>query len=96
MADSVAGTGKINPVLCRHRLNIFMVVRIFKAGLKHVMVYVGHRFFCFYAINAHRLKLKVSHCSRRILRKRLVNSNGNFRTRNHFAADQMIFNNFLR
>ena len=38
MADAVARAGKIDAMLISNRADKFMVVGVFKAGLKHIMV----------------------------------------------------------
>ena len=42
MADAVAGAGEIQAVLFAHRLDIPVIVGVFKAGLKCVVVDVRH------------------------------------------------------
>ena len=72
MADTVSGAGKAYAVLFGHRLNISVVVCVFKARLKGVMIYICNGELGFDSLRAHSFKLEICHCSRRVLRQRLV------------------------
>ena len=95
MADTVAGLGAVNAMLFRHRLDVIMVIRIFKASLQRVMVKVRHGLLCLDALDTHRLELQVRHRTGGILRQRLVNADGDFRAGNQLAAEQVRRQDFL-
>ena len=95
MADTVAGLRAVNAMLFRHRLDVIVVIRIFKASLQRVMVNVRHGLLCLDALDAHRLELQVRHRAGGILRQRLVNADGDFRTGNQFTAEQVRGQDFL-
>ena len=72
MADAVSGTAEVDTVLLCDRTDKSVVIGVLKAGLKCIMIYVRHAALCFNSRNTHSLKLKVSHGSRSVLSKSLV------------------------
>lgn len=95
MADAVARLGAVNAMLFRHRLDVIVVIRVFKASLQRVMVNVRHGLLCLDTLDAHRLELQVRHRTGGILRQRLVNADGDFRAGNQFTAEQVRRQDFL-
>ena len=75
MTDSVAGAGKVNAVLFGNRLYIAVVVRVFKARLERVVVYVSNRAFRAYALDTHCFEFKVRHGAGCVLRECLIDFN---------------------
>ena len=57
VTDAVAGSGKIYAILCGYRLQIPVVIGIFKAGLEGIMVHIGNTQLGFHPVNARRLQL---------------------------------------
>ena len=72
MADTVAGTRKINAMLITNRLNIPMIVGVFKTGLQRIMINISNRSLGAYARYAHGFKLQIRHRTGSVLRKRLI------------------------
>ena len=68
VANAVAGAREVNAVLFGNRLNVAVVVGIFKARLQCVVVYISHAALGFNAVKPHGFKLKVCHCARSVLR----------------------------
>ena len=95
MADTVTGTGEANAVLFGHGLDVTMVVCVFKACLQGVVVDIRHGKLCFYALDAHGFQLQISHRARGVLRKGLVDAQTDLRSGDHFARNEMIFDDLL-
>ena len=72
VADAVAGTRKINTVLFCDRADKTVVVRIFKAGLKGIVVDISDRTLGFNTVDPHCLKFKVGHGTGCVLGQGLV------------------------
>ena len=89
MADAVACLGIINAVLSGYRTDVFVVIRILEAGLQGIVVNVGDRTLGLDLIDAHRLKLEISHRTGRILRERLVDPEADLLPHDHLAVYQM-------
>ena len=96
MADAVACLGIINAVLSGYRTDVFVVIRILEAGLQGIVVNVGDRTLGLDLIDAHRLKLEISHRAGGILRQCLVDLQTDLLTQYHFTVYQVRFQNFLR
>ena len=96
MADAIAGLGKVHAVLAGDGSDVFVIVRIFKARLQGVVVDISDALFGFDARDAHGLKLQIGHGAGGVLRKRLVDMDGNLAARDHFARYQMGRQDFLR
>ena len=95
MADAVARTREIDAVLAADRLNVAVVVGVFKAGLQGVVVDVGHAALGPDAVDAHGLKFQISHGAGCILGQGLVNAQGNFAARRHVPLHQVRADDFL-
>ena len=95
MADTIAGTGEPDAVLGCHRLQIPVVVRIFKAALQGVVVHIGHAQLSFYLGNPHGFKFQIGHGAGGILGQGLVNPQGNLLTGFHNAVYQVGLDDFL-
>ena len=89
MADAVACLGIINAVLSGYRTDVFVVIRILEAGLQGIVVNVSDRALGLDLIDAHRLKLEISHRTGRILRERLVDPEADLLPHDHLAVYQM-------
>ena len=96
MADTVAGTGKINAVLLCNAADKAVVICIFKAVLEGVVVDVCHAAFCTYTRNAHCLKFQICHCTGCVLCQGLVDPDSDFGTLYHFTFHQMCFQDLFR
>ena len=96
MADTVSGAGKAYAVLFGHRLNISVVVCVFKARLKGVVVDIRNRKLGSDPLRAHSFKLEICHCARCVLSQRLVDFKPYLRADRHFAGYEVIFYYFLR
>ena len=72
-----------------------MIIRVFKAGLKHIVVNIGYGQFRLDVVEAQGFKLEVGHSSRRILRQGLVDFDCNFLSGNHFTGNEMILDDLL-
>ena len=96
MADAVACLRVVDAVLLSDRTDIFVVVRILEAGLQGIVVNVSDRALGLDLIDAHRLKLEISHRAGGILRQRLVDLETDLLTQYHFAVYQVRFQNLLR
>ena len=90
VADAVAGTGTVRPVLGRNRLQIAMVVRIAEIRLDHVVVDVGHRTLGAHAGQTHGLEFEPHHRTRGILGQSLIDLDGDLLSGDHVARDQVI------
>ena len=95
MADSVTGAREADSVLLCYCLNISVVVGIFKACLKCVVVDISNRQLGLYSFRAHSFKLKISHCARCVLCKCLVDAECYLASRFHFTRNKVIFDYFL-
>ena len=96
MADAVACLRIVDTVLLSDRTDIFVVVRILEAGLQGIVVNVSDRALSLDLIDAHRLKLEISHRAGGILRQRLIDLETDLLTQYHFAVYQVRFQNLLR
>ena len=96
MADAVACLRIVDAVLLSDRTDIFVVVRILEAGLQGIVVNVSDRALGLDLIDAHRLKLEISHRAGGILRQRLIDLKADLLTQCHFAVYQVRFQNLLR
>ena len=96
MADAVACLRVVDAVLLSDRTDIFVVVRILEAGLQGIVVNVSDRALGLDLIDAHRLKLEISHRAGGILRQRLIDLKADLLTQYHFAVYQVRFQNLLR
>ena len=96
VADAVARTGEIDPVLLGHGLDVAVVVGVFKAALQGIVVNIGHTALCSNPGHAHGLELQIGHGAGGVLSEGLVNAEANVRAYGHFAADQVALNDFLR
>ena len=77
------------PCFFATRTDIFVVVRILEAGLQGVVVNISDRTLSLDLIDAHRLKLEISHRTGRVLRQRLIDTQANFLPLHHFAVHKM-------
>ena len=94
MADAVACLRIVDAVLLSDRTDIFVVVRILEAGLQGIVVNVSDRTLGLDLIDAHRLKLEISHRAGGILRQRLIDLKADLLTQCHFAVYQCAFKIF--
>ena len=95
MADAVAGPRKPDAVLFGHGRDVLVVVCIFKAGLQHVVVDIGHRAFGLDAVDAHGLELQIGHGAGGVLRERLVNAHGDLLARLHLPGHKVRCDQFF-
>ena len=95
VADAVAWFGKEHAVSSCHALDEFVVISVLESCLKCVVIYVCYRKFCFNTFYLHSFKLKVYHCSCRVLCKSLIHSDGYFFTRFEGSFNQMVFQNLI-
>ena len=95
MADAVAGAGEIQPVFLTYRLDITVIVGVFKAGLQGVVVDIRDRTLGFDARHAHRFKFQISHGAGGVLRQCLVNFQSDLAARGHIAGQQVGRDQFL-
>ena len=95
MADSVAGTGEPYSVLLCDRTDKAVVVGVFKAALKRVVVDVSDGALCFHSVNAHSLELEIRHSAGCVLCKGLVNSKTDFLSLYHFSVNNMRLDNLF-
>ena len=73
VADAVPRARVENAVLRRHRLKVFLVVRVLVAVLERVVVHVADGELRLQPLGAHRLELQIRHRPGRVLRESLVN-----------------------
>ena len=96
MADAVARTGKIQPVLFANRLNVPVIVGVFKPGLQGVVINIRHRPLGLDTRHTHRFKLQIGHRTGRVLGQRLIDLQADFAARpRHVPADQMGTNQLV-
>ena len=95
MADTVAGARKPNSVLFGNRTDKTVVIGVLEAALERIVVDIGNRALCLYAVNAHRLKLQISHCSRSVLGERLVDFQTDFLTLFHLSVNNVRLYNLF-
>ncbi len=95
MADTVAGAGEPDTVLLCDRADEAVVVSVLKAALECVVVDVSDGALCLYAVNAHSLKLKISHGACSVLSKGLVDFKTDFLSLYHLAVNNMRFDDFF-
>ena len=95
MADAVARAGKPDPVLFRHRLDVAVVVGVFKARLEGVVVDIGHGALRLYPVQTHGLKFQIGHSAGGVLGQGLVDPQGGLLTGDHAAAHQVGRDNFF-
>ena len=91
VADAVAGAGKAYAVLFCDRADKAVVVGVFKARLKRVVVYVSHALFCLYPRYAHGLVFDIRHGAGGVLGESLVNADCNLVSFFEFSCDKMFF-----
>ena len=92
MADAVAGAGEIQAVLFAYRLDIPVVVSVFKAGLQGVVIDIRNRTLRPDAGDAHRLKLQIGHRPGGVLGQGLINPQPDFIAgAGHIPIHQMGF-----
>ena len=72
-----------------------MVVSIFKAGLKCIMINISDALFRLYTRNADSLEFKIRHRTGSVLSKSLVDLEADLTADGHFAAEKMRFDDFL-
>ena len=95
MADAVSGTREVQTVLLCRRLDEAVVVGVFKARLKSVVVYVCDRELGGNARDTHSLEFKVSKRSGRVLSQGLVDAESYLLSCDHLAGHQMVGDYFL-
>jgi hypothetical protein len=95
MADAVARLGEQYSVTLGYALYEFMVVGIFKAGLKRIVIDVCDRELCLYFINVHGFQLQVYHGPGGILRESLIDFDCDFISRSKYAIDEMILQDLI-
>ena len=81
VADAVSGAGEDDTVFNGNRLQIFMVVCILEADLNRVMIDVADRQFRLDFRQAGGFELQVGHGAGCILGERLIDLDGDFRSR---------------
>lgn len=72
VANTVAGTGKIDAVFGGYGAQKAVVVSIFKSWLQGIMIYIADRQLCFDLGDSHCLELQIGHGSCGILSQSLV------------------------
>ena len=92
MADAVACLRIVDAVLLSDRTDIFVVVRILEAGLQGIVINVSDRALGLDLIDAHRLKLEISHRAGGILRQRLVDPETDLLTQYHSPSTKCASN----
>ena len=95
VANAVTGAGEPHTVLGGYRLQVAVVIRIFKAALQCVVIYIGNAQFSFYLGNTHCFKFQIGHGAGGILGQGLVNFQSDLTARLHSAGNQMRCNNLL-
>ena len=95
MADAVARTGETDAMLFGYGLDITVVVGIFKACLQGVVVDISNGKLSLDTFRAHCFKLKVCHRTCGILCESLIDAKSDLGTRDHFARNKVIFDDFL-
>ena len=95
MTDTVTGTGEIDTMLIGNGLQIAVVVGIFKAGLKCIVIHISYTQLRLDSGNTHCFKLQVSHSTGSILGQCLIDSQRNLTAGSHVAGQKMCCNNFL-
>ena len=82
-------------MLLGNRTDVLVVVRVFKTGLKGVVVNIGNRAFGLDLVDSHGLKLQVRHGTRSVLGQGLIDFQTDLLALHHFPIDQMCFQNFF-
>ena len=95
VANAVAGAGEVNAVLGGNRLQIAVVIGIFKTGLKHIVVDIRYGKLGMNLGNADGLELKVSHGACRVLSEGLIDADTHFLPRFGCARKEVGVNNLL-
>ena len=95
MTDTVSRTGKQDPVFLGHRLQIFMVIRIFKSALQRIVIDIADAQFRLYLVDPHRFQLQIRHRSCRILCQRLIDRNGDRFPADHIPLGQVSANDLF-
>ncbi|MPN36234.1 hypothetical protein SDC9_183743 [bioreactor metagenome] len=95
MADAVARRRKFDALGRRHRLEIEVVVAVFRSALKHVMIDIRERQLGFDPGNAHRFKLEIGHRAGGVLSQRLVDADCHRRPRSLGPGNIMPLDDFL-
>ena len=95
MANPIAGTREANAVFFRYRLDITVIVGVFKARLQGVVVDVGDGKLCFDALCAHCLKLQIRHRAGGVLCQCLIDAKPDFRAGLHLPRDKVGSDDFL-
>ena len=67
VANTVTGTGEIHTMLIGNGLQITVIVRILKTGLKGVVIHISNTQFCLDSGDTHGLKFQISHGAGSIL-----------------------------
>ena len=78
MADAVAGPGEIYAMLGGDRLQIAVVIAVFKAALESIVVNIGDTQLGLDSGNTHCLKFQISHSAGGILGQGLVDPQSYF------------------
>ena len=89
VADAVAGAGEPDAVLCRHGLEVLVVVGVHEAALQCVVIHIGDGEFGFHLGDAHGLEFQIGHGAGGILGQGLVDFQGDFAAGGHFARNQV-------
>ena len=95
VADTVTRPGEVDAVFFGDGADKAVVVRIFKAGLKGVVIDVSHRPFGFDPFYPHGFKFQISHGAGGVLCQCLIDAKADFFAHLHLSVDQMVFYNFL-
>ena len=95
VTDTVTGTGEIDTMLIGNGLQIAVVIGIFKAGLKCIVIHISYTQLRLDSGNTHCFKLQVSHSTGSILGQCLIDFQRNLTAGSHVAGQKMCCNNFL-
>ena len=96
VADAVARTGEIHAVLGSNRLQIPVIVGVFKAGLKGVVIHISNTQFRLNPVDSHSFQFQIGHGAGGILGQSLIDPKRNLTAGRHIPFYQMRRNDLLR
>ena len=89
VADAVPGLGIMDAVLCRHGLQIPVIIGVLEAVLQRVVVNVAYRKLGLHPGHAHGLELEIGHGAGGVLGQGLVDPDGDLGARLELPFDEM-------
>ena len=95
MANTVSGLAEQNSVPLSNAFDKSVIVCIFKTCLQGIVVDIGNGKLRLNFFYLHCLKLKIHHCTGRILCQRLINFYRNFAAGCQRSGNQVIFQYFV-